>query len=134
VTGAAPDDRRRELEAAGATLLDAGDAVTDAGGTDRGPDHGRVDLAAGLAALEGEGIERLLVEGGGEVIFSLFEAGLVDELSVYVGSLVVGGRDAPTLADGEGFVDEFPALDLRDVERVDDGVVLSYDCGDGTAH
>jgi 2,5-diamino-6-(ribosylamino)-4(3H)-pyrimidinone 5'-phosphate reductase len=51
----------------------------------------------------------------------------VDELSVYVGSLVVGGRDAPTLVDGDGFVDEFPRLGLRDLERLDDGVVLWYD-------
>ena len=67
------------------------------------------------------------VEGGGELIFSLFEAELVDELTVYVGSMIIGGRGAPTLADGDGFVDEFPTLELRDVARLDDGVVLSYD-------
>ena len=55
---------------------------------------------------------------------------MVDELHVYVGSLVVGGRDAPTLADGEGFVDGFPRLRLTDVERLDDGVVLSYEIRD----
>ena len=51
----------------------------------------------------------------------------VETLSVvFVGSVVIGGRDAPTLVDGEGFVAGFPALDLRDVERVDDGVVLDW--------
>jgi 2,5-diamino-6-(ribosylamino)-4(3H)-pyrimidinone 5'-phosphate reductase len=68
-----------------------------------------------------------MVVGGGELLSSLFRGGLVDELSVYVGSLVVGGRDAPTLVDGDGFVEGFPRLDLRDVERLDDGVVLWYD-------
>jgi 2,5-diamino-6-(ribosylamino)-4(3H)-pyrimidinone 5'-phosphate reductase len=68
-----------------------------------------------------------MVEGGGEIIFSLFEARLVDDLSVFVGPTVIGGRDAPTLADGVGFVDDFPDLDLADVERVDDGVLLRYD-------
>jgi 2,5-diamino-6-(ribosylamino)-4(3H)-pyrimidinone 5'-phosphate reductase len=70
-----------------------------------------------------------MVEGGGEVIFSLFEAGLVDELTVFVGSLLIGGREAPTLADGEGFTDResFPDLRLAGVDRLDDGVVLSYD-------
>ena len=67
-----------------------------------------------------------MVEGGGEVIFSLFEAGLVDELSVYVGSTVIGGRNAPTLADGEGFTDDFPELALLGVERLDDGVLLQW--------
>jgi 2,5-diamino-6-(ribosylamino)-4(3H)-pyrimidinone 5'-phosphate reductase len=68
-----------------------------------------------------------MVEGGGELIFSLFEAGLVDELSVFVGPTVIGGREAPTLADGEGFVGEFPDLELRSVERLDGGAVLSYE-------
>ena len=86
----------------------------------------RVDLPAALSALEERGVDRLMVEGGGELVFSLFEAGLVDELTVYVGSLLVGGRGAPTLADGEGFVDGFATLELADVERVDDGVLLSY--------
>ena len=108
----APEDRRTALRDAGAELLVAGDE--------------RVDLAAGFAALEAEGIDRLLVEGGGEILFSAFEAGLVDELSVFVGSILIGGRDAPTLADGVGFVDEFPDLTLEDVERVDDGVLCRY--------
>ncbi|QZX98780.1 2,5-diamino-6-(ribosylamino)-4(3H)-pyrimidinone 5'-phosphate reductase [Halobaculum rubrum] len=105
-----------------ADLRDAGAAVIVAGG-----DDGRVDLRAAFDALEREGIERVMVEGGGEVIFSLFDGGLVDELSLYVGSLVIGGRDAPTLADGKGFLDDFPRLELVDVARVDDGVLLSYE-------
>jgi len=67
-----------------------------------------------------------MVEGGGELIFSLFEAGLVDELRVFVGPTIIGGRDAPTLADGEGFVADFPTLELADVDRLDDGVVLTW--------
>ena len=108
----APDERRRALERSGATLLAAGDE--------------RVDLPAALSTLAGEGVDRLLVEGGGELIFSLFEAGLVDELSVFVGGVVIGGREAPTLADGEGFVADFPALELEGVERLDDGVLLRW--------
>ena len=108
----APDERRQGLEEAGATVLVAGEE--------------RVDLPAALAALAGEGVDRVLVEGGGELIFSLFEAGLVDELSVFVGGMVIGGREAPTLADGEGFVADFPALELAGVERLDDGVLLRW--------
>ncbi len=111
-TDAAPDDRRATLSEAGATLLTAGDD--------------RVDLPAALEALAAEGVDRLMVEGGGELIFSLFEAGLIDELSVYVGGLVIGGREAPTLADGDGFVEAFPELTLDDVRRLDDGVVLEW--------
>ena len=113
VSDAAPAERRIALEQAGATLIVAGED--------------RVALSEAFAELEAAGIKRLMVEGGGELIFSLFEDGLVDELTVYVGSLVIGGRDAPTLADGEGFVADFPELDLHDVSRLDDGVVLSYE-------
>jgi 2,5-diamino-6-(ribosylamino)-4(3H)-pyrimidinone 5'-phosphate reductase len=109
---AAPSGRRETLRAAGAGIVVAGGE--------------RVDLEAALEELEDEGIERLLVEGGGELIFSLFEAGLVDELTVYVGNVIFGGRDAPTLADGEGFVSSFPELELTDVERVDEGAVLEW--------
>jgi 2,5-diamino-6-(ribosylamino)-4(3H)-pyrimidinone 5'-phosphate reductase len=116
VSRAAPEDRLARLRDAGATVLEAGAE--------------RVDLPTALDGLAAEGVERLLAEGGGELIFSLFDAGLVDELSVFVGSLVVGGRDAPTLADGEGFVDAFPTLELVAVERLDDGVVLDYRVGE----
>ena len=115
VSDAADPDRVDALRGAGAEILSVGG------------DDGRVDLRAAFDALEREGIGRTMVEGGGELIFSLFEADLVDELTVYVGSLVIGGREAPTLADGEGFVDEFPRLELVDVARVDDGVLLSYE-------
>jgi len=101
------------LESTGATVIAAG--------------HDRVDLSAGLDALESRGIDRLMVEGGGELIFSLFADDLVDELSVFVGPMLIGGRDAPTLADGDGFIEEFPVLDLRDVEQMDGGVLLRWD-------
>ncbi|WP_411963264.1 2,5-diamino-6-(ribosylamino)-4(3H)-pyrimidinone 5'-phosphate reductase [Haloferax sp. YSMS24] len=110
----APTDRRDALEEAGAVVVIAGDE--------------RVSFPAAFDALESRGVDRVMVEGGGEVIFSLFDADLVDELTLYVGSLVIGGRDAPTLADGEGFVENFPRLSLQSVERVDDGVLLTYEC------
>lgn len=90
-------------------------------------DGERVDVTDAVAALDERGIDRLLVEGGGEVIFSFVAAGLVDRLSVYLGSLLVGGRDAPTLVDGEGFVEDLPRLVLQGIERLDDGVLLRYD-------
>ena len=103
-----------------ADLADAGASVVTAG-------EERVDPIRAFASLQEDmGVDRVLVEGGGEVIFSLFEADLVDELTVFVGPLVVGGRDAPTLADGDGFVSDFPELSLERTEPVDGGVVLYW--------
>jgi 2,5-diamino-6-(ribosylamino)-4(3H)-pyrimidinone 5'-phosphate reductase len=115
VTENAPTDFVDGLLEAGATVITAGE--------------GRVDLPAALDELDSHGIDQLMVEGGGEIIYSLFATRRVDRLSVFVGSMVIGGRDAPTLADGEGFVAGFPTLDLEAVERVDDGVLLEYDVG-----
>ncbi|MFC6864927.1 2,5-diamino-6-(ribosylamino)-4(3H)-pyrimidinone 5'-phosphate reductase [Halomicroarcula sp. GCM10025817] len=112
VSRAAPTDFVEQMEEAGAYVLAAGED--------------RVDLTTALGKLEGEGVETLLVEGGGELIFGLVEEGLVDELSVFVGPTIIGGRDAPTLADGDGFTEGFPELDLERVERLDDGVLLTW--------
>jgi 2,5-diamino-6-(ribosylamino)-4(3H)-pyrimidinone 5'-phosphate reductase len=113
VSEAAPTDFVAQMEDSGATTIVAGES--------------RVALPAALEALDSEGIDQLMVEGGGELIFSLFEDDLVDRLSVYVGPVLIGGREAPTLADGEGFTGEFPELDLASVERLGEGVVLEYD-------
>lgn len=112
VSDAAPADRVETLSDAGADIVTAGET--------------RTDLSDALAALEATGIETLMVEGGGELIYSLFAADLVDELSVFVGPTVIGGRDAPTLVDGEGFVDAFPSLELDGVEQLDEGVLLRW--------
>ena len=65
--------------------------------------RGRVDLAAVLSLLTERGVARLLVEGGGELNWSLFADDLVDELYVTVAPAILGGRDAPTLCEGAGF-------------------------------
>ncbi len=92
----------------------------------------RVDLRRAFDGLAARGVESVLVEGGGEIIFSLFAAGLVDRLMTYVGPLLIGGREAPTLADGAGFdQDAFVDLTLTDIGQLDGGVLLSWDV-DGT--
>ena len=125
----------RVLDDAAETILLVSDAVSQAqisaleddGVTVVTAGEGRVDPEAAFAQLESMGLDQVMVEGGGELIFSLFEADLVDELSVFVGPVVIGGRDAPTLADGDGFVADFSRLELQTVERLDDGVLLRYE-------
>ncbi|MFB6179386.1 MAG: 2,5-diamino-6-(ribosylamino)-4(3H)-pyrimidinone 5'-phosphate reductase [Halorientalis sp.] len=113
VSEAAPTDFMEQMEEAGATVIAAGDD--------------RVDLCAAFDQLEDEGIHQLMVEGGGELIFSMFAADLVDECSVFVGPKIIGGRDAPTLADGDGFTEDFPELSLDGIERLDEGVLLEWE-------
>jgi riboflavin-specific deaminase-like protein len=47
-------------------------------------------------------VKRLLCEGGGELNAALFQAGLVSEVHITLCPILLGGRRAPTLADGAG--------------------------------
>ncbi|KAF1078934.1 2,5-diamino-6-(ribosylamino)-4(3H)-pyrimidinone 5'-phosphate reductase [Methanogenium sp. MK-MG] len=88
----------------------------------------QVDLSAFLEYLGTLGIQSLMVEGGGTLIGSLFAEGLVDELFTCIGNMIIGGRDAPTPADGNGFISEadFPSLALKDAQKIDDGILLHW--------
>ena len=86
-----------------------------------------IDLDAVLEELADFGIEKVLVEGGGRTIASFFRAGLVDRYSVFIGSLVIGGSNAPTLCDGDGWVRESGIkMDLEDCEVLGNGALLTF--------
>ncbi|MGA2104567.1 MAG: 2,5-diamino-6-(ribosylamino)-4(3H)-pyrimidinone 5'-phosphate reductase [Methanoregula sp.] len=87
-----------------------------------------VDLGLVLDELGAMGIRYLMVEGGGTLISGLVRAGLVDEIYTYIGSIIIGGKDAPTLVDGEGWIHEadFSRLELAEITRVDDGMLVHW--------
>ena len=73
-----------------------------------------VDFAAALRWLRARwNVRRLLCEGGGELNDALFRAGLVDELHLTLCPRLIGGRTAPTIADGLGFATLANAFQLR---------------------
>jgi len=86
---AAPDERVRALEAAGAAVV-----VCDGEPPDR--------VRAGLAELGRREITNLLLEGGPTLSGSFFDAGEIDELRVFVAPIVVGGMLARPLIAGNG--------------------------------
>jgi len=88
----------------------------------------RVDLKELLGELKKRGIHSVLVEGGGEARWGFFKERLVDELFVWVVPYIWGGRDAPTLVDGEGFLQEADAipLKLKSTKVVDKTLILSF--------
>ncbi len=55
--------------------------------------EGHIDVRTALADIAGRGLHRVLVEGGGQVIRSVLDAGLVDTVEMFVaGKLLPGGR------------------------------------------
>jgi diaminohydroxyphosphoribosylaminopyrimidine deaminase/5-amino-6-(5-phosphoribosylamino)uracil reductase len=58
---------------------------------------GRIEPAAAMAALAGEGITRVLCEGGGQVAAALLAAGLVDRIAAFTGGHAFGATGSPSL-------------------------------------
>jgi 2,5-diamino-6-(ribosylamino)-4(3H)-pyrimidinone 5'-phosphate reductase len=87
-----------------------------------------VDLPAVMNQLGVMGIQRVMVEGGGTLIAGLLADGLVDEIYSFIGNIIIGGKDAPTLADGAGFVSEtdFCRLTLLEASRMENGILLHW--------
>ena len=86
------------------------------------------DIVKAMELLSELGIENILVEGGGRTIASLFENGLVDKYTVFVGGLIIGGKDSPTPADGDGWVKEKGIeLKMKTAEVLGNGVLITYD-------
>ncbi|AMK13247.1 diaminohydroxyphosphoribosylaminopyrimidine reductase RibD [methanogenic archaeon mixed culture ISO4-G1] len=86
-----------------------------------------LDLESVMQQLADLGIENILVEGGGKTISSLFRARMVDRYTVFVGGLVIGGKDAPTPCDGDGWVAENGIkLTLEDCEMLGNGALLTF--------
>ncbi len=86
----------------------------------------RVDLCNLMSILHEMGVRRLMVEGGATLNWSLIQSGLVDEIYVYIGGLIIGGTGSPTLVDGSGFIGDFPRLNLTAVKPLDTGVLLKW--------
>jgi riboflavin biosynthesis pyrimidine reductase len=74
------------------------------------------------------GIKTLLCEGGGTLCAQFFAARAVDELFVTLVPRILGGAQAPSLAEGPGFgSDEIPDATLGSIERFGDELLLRYD-------
>ena len=88
----------------------------------------RVDLTSLMSYLHEEGIDRLMLEGGSTLNFSMIKAGLIDEISICVAPMVVGGANAKTFFDGEGFdtMDESVKLELVDSYSLGKDLILKY--------
>jgi len=81
-----------------------------------------------LAALKKKGIKKILVEGGGTTNWAFVKENLVDEAIITITPYLVGGIDATTLVDGDGFstITKSIRLKLKNVKKMKNEVVLHY--------
>ncbi len=90
--------------------------------------QGLLSLPEVLDLLSQRGIRTMLVEGGSTVIWSFLKSGLFDDLFVYIGPCVIGGKNTPTMAGGSGVTSGAEVIPLRIMEtsRLGDGVLIHY--------
>lgn len=96
-----------------ADLLDLGVRVLQAA------DQGRPSPRAALEALAGVGLNRVFIEGGGQVAASFLQAGLVDAVEWFRASMVIGAEGRPGIGDlALSALSDAPRLKRVDVREV----------------
>ncbi|MDD5823168.1 MAG: bifunctional diaminohydroxyphosphoribosylaminopyrimidine deaminase/5-amino-6-(5-phosphoribosylamino)uracil reductase RibD [Firmicutes bacterium] len=87
-----------------------------------------IDLDELMETLGERKIDSVLIEGGGTLMYSAFEAGIVNEVKAYIAPKIVGGRDAKTPVEGEGFKspDEGVQLEYEGTEMFGEDILISY--------
>lgn len=110
----APDNQIERLRSAGV------DVVTIEG------DPQRIDLRQLLKELARRSMTNVLIEGGGQLLGSAFDEGLVDEAHVFVAPKFAGGMEAITPVGGVGAesIPELCQLRNQQVEQVDHDVYI----------
>jgi diaminohydroxyphosphoribosylaminopyrimidine deaminase/5-amino-6-(5-phosphoribosylamino)uracil reductase len=106
---------RQALEAAGAEML-----VLPGDGDS-------LDLKALLKALAERGVLSLLVEGGGILLGSVFDQGLVDKVQAIIAPMIIGAAKAPAAVAGRGARRLAQARRLREVtvERLGEDILVT---------
>jgi 5-amino-6-(5-phosphoribosylamino)uracil reductase len=80
-----------------------------------------------LTQFPTQGIHSLALLGGGHLTSELLRHSLIDEVYLTLCPLLLGGSNAPTPVDGEGFLaDVAPRLTLLDSHTIGDEVFLHY--------
>lgn len=114
VTKQASDERVDKIKSAGAIVIVAGTKT--------------VDLKELFFILKKMGFNKILVEGGGELNWSILQLGIVNELMVTVAPRIIGGRTATTLVEGDGYerISDGIKMELIKVSRQNNGEVVLY--------
>ncbi|MBS7250581.1 MAG: 2,5-diamino-6-(ribosylamino)-4(3H)-pyrimidinone 5'-phosphate reductase [Candidatus Freyarchaeota archaeon] len=115
VTSRASPENIAHLQRKGAKIIVCGDGE-------------KVDLEILMEKLYERGIRNLLLEGGGNLNWGMLSKGLVDEIRIAIAPVIVGGKKATTLVEGEGYAKVSEGVKLEQVkcEQVGKCMVLTY--------
>ena len=110
------EEKAEQLHAAGVETVSVPDA------------DGRVDLGKLMEYLGKQGIDSVLLEGGGTLNDAALSAGIVNEICAFIAPKIFGGAGAKTPVSGIGVAHPAEAvmLTLRQVETIGDDLMLRY--------
>lgn len=113
--------KAEQLAAVGVTVLQTKAAADEDGG------YAKVDLKDLMKQLGERKIDSVLIEGGSKINGDAFAAGIVDKVYAYVGSVIIGGENAPAPVGGRGAARMADAARLMDmtVSMVGDDVCIT---------
>jgi len=88
----------------------------------------KINLKKLLSILKKKNINKLLVEGGGTTNWSFFKNDLVDEIILTLTPFILGGKNAISLVEGDGFskISQSYPLKLKNMRRLKNELVLRY--------
>ncbi|HEY7081915.1 MAG TPA: 2,5-diamino-6-(ribosylamino)-4(3H)-pyrimidinone 5'-phosphate reductase [Nitrososphaeraceae archaeon] len=114
VTRRAKNTRIKKIQSTGAMIMIAGNKD--------------VDLKIVFEQLNKIGFKKILVEGGGEINWSVLRLGIVNELIVTIAPRIVGGRSATTIVEGLGYskMSEGIKMNLEKIVTQDVGEIVLY--------
>jgi 2,5-diamino-6-(ribosylamino)-4(3H)-pyrimidinone 5'-phosphate reductase len=114
VTRRAKNTRIKKIQSTGAMIMIAGNKD--------------VDLKIVFAQLNKIGFKKILVEGGGEINWSVLRLGIVNELIVTIAPRIVGGRSATTIVEGLGYskMSQGIKMNLEKIVTQDAGEIVLY--------
>ena len=88
----------------------------------------KINLKKLLNVLQKRGISKILLEGGGITNWYFLKEKLVDELILTVTPYILGGKDAISLVQGDGFgkISKSPSFKLKKIKRMKNEIILYY--------
>ena len=129
VTSKAPSKNLKKLEEKGLKIIVLEQGTKEDGGNKRKDSEEKVDLKKLFDQLEKEGISNVLVEGGGEINWSIIKDNLFDEIIITISPLIIGGKKAISLVGGEGYktINESVKIKLSRIQKKSNGeIILHY--------
>jgi diaminohydroxyphosphoribosylaminopyrimidine deaminase/5-amino-6-(5-phosphoribosylamino)uracil reductase len=77
--------------------------------------NNKVNLKELIEKLGQEGIDSILIEGGGTLNFSALEENIVDKVIFYIAPKILGGENSKSCIAGIGFAELNQAVNLKDM-------------------